>query len=352
MTATHDSPLRIRYESLKKEQPRMRIRDAAKTLSVSELELLELGLGQDVVRLQGGWAALLQETHQLGYVMALTRNEHAVHERKGVYDNVSFTHDGSMGVAVNPDIDLRFLMWSWQHGYAVHLQTAHRAMFSLQFFDAAGIAVHKIYLTDKSNPAAYQQLLEKYRAADQTTLTTVVPCPAPAKAAQADEALDVEAFQQEWLALQDTHDFYPLLKKYGLPRLQALRLAPAGYAYRTHDHAVVEALEQAASQQVPIMVFVNSSGCIQIHTGPVKNLVRTGTWHNVMDPEFNLHLDLSGIAEVWVVKKPTRDGIVTGLEVFDRQGEHIVYLFGQRKPGLPEREDWRGIIESLSLTLA
>ena len=55
--------------------------------------------------------------HRLGYVMALTRNDYCVHERKGVYDNITF-YEGAhnMGVALNPDIDLRFL---WMPGTTV-----------------------------------------------------------------------------------------------------------------------------------------------------------------------------------------------------------------------------------------
>ena len=47
------------------------------------------------------------------------------------------------------------------------------------------------------------------------------------------------------------------------------------------------------------------------------------------------------IDEAWVVRKPTEDGVVTSLELFDAQGEAIATLFGKRKPGIPEIEDWR-----------
>ena len=49
-------------------------------------------------------------------------------------------------------------------------------------------------------------------------------------------------------------------------------------------------------------------------------------------------------ATAWVVKKPSVDGTVTSLEVFDAGGEMIVQFFGKRKPGIPEREDWRTLV--------
>jgi len=335
------------YQELKEKQPKIRIRNAARKLGVSELELLELELGSNAIRLKGDWTEFLKEAHTLGYVMALTRNEYAVHERKGVYNNVSFIKKANMGVAVNPDIDLRFLMWNWKYGYAVRMQQPKRVLHSFQFFNARGEAVHKIYLTGKSDPAAYSTLLEKYKDKNQVKLSKVDDRRIKPTKTLPDASIDIPAFQQEWLDLQDTHDFFPLLKKYEVQRTQALRLAPEGHTQQVSNKAVVQAIELAAERKVPIMVFVNSSGCVQIHTGTVQKLFPMGNWFNIMDPEFNLHLNLEGISESWIVKKPTKDGMVTSLEIFDREGKLIVYLFGKRKPGIPELEEWRQIIKEL-----
>ncbi|MNY72947.1 Hemin transport protein HemS [compost metagenome] len=70
------------------------------------------------------------------------------------------------------------------------------------------------------------------------------------------------------------------------------------------------------------------------------------TWFNVLDPEFNLHLKTTGVTELWRVRKPSVDGIITSYEGFDAQGELVVQLFGARKPGIPERDDWRALAET------
>ena len=86
---------------------------------------------------------------------------------------------------------------------------------------------------------------------------------------------------------------------------------------------------------------------IQIHSGPVKRLATLGPWFNVLDPEFNLHLHEEHIVHTWVTRKPTADGTVTALELFDARGELIATLFGQRKPGIPELEAWRHIVHAV-----
>jgi putative hemin transport protein len=68
---------------------------------------------------------------------------------------------------------------------------------------------------------------------------------------------------------------------------------------------------------------------------------------NVLDPGFNLHLREDHIASAWVVKKPTVDGLVTSLELFDAQGDTIAMFFGERKPGKRELCEWRALIENI-----
>ena len=88
------------------------------------------------------------------------------------------------------------------------------------------------------------------------------------------------------------------------------------------------------------MIFVGSPGVIQIHTGPVTTVKRLGPWQNVLDDGFNLHLREDGIESCWLVRKPTKDGIVTSLEIFDPAGQQIAWMFGKRKPGQVEDSAW------------
>ncbi len=339
---------------LKADEPKLRNRNLAKRLGISEAELLSLYVGETVTRLRSECKELLQAVHEMGYVMALTRNEHCVHERKGVYDNIEFykgTHN--MGVAVNPDIDLRFFMNEWHYALAVEMPRGqNNTLYSFQFFNDKGEAVHKIFSTPKSDIDAYHRLVERFKAEEQTPITDADTSPYPEKTVTPDADIDVDGFQDAWRNLKDTHDFFGMLRKYKVARTQGLRLAPEGFTRKIDNEAVVRTLQLAAERKVSIMCFLHSRGCVQIHTGEVKNLKFFGDWYNVMDPKFNLHLSMPAVHESWVVKKPTADGIVTSLELFDAEGNLIVYFFGARKPGIPELEEWRSIIEDMQLVEA
>ena len=343
------SDLRKRWDALLRENPSMRIRNAAGELGVSEAELVATCEGDGTVRLRGDWGALIQEIETLGEVMALTRNVACVHEKKGVYRNVKLYERHRMGAVLDEEIDLRLMLDRWRFGFAVEtpaegMQDGLRR--SLQFFDASGIAVHKVFLTRQSNVDAYERLVDKYRQPNPAPPLDVVS-KARAPEETPDAEIDPEPFLQAWRTLKDTHDFFPLLKKHRIGRLQALRLAEGEFAHHIEPSSARQALQQAADTGMPIMVFVGSPGCIQIHTGPVNKLKEHGPWYNVLDPRFNLHLREERIAAAWVVSKPTEDGVVTALEFYDAEGGQIVQFFGKRKPGMPEMESWRDIVRSL-----
>lgn len=343
---TEQATLKERWNDLLAAKPKLRIRDAAAELGVSEAELLATGCGDNVTRLEGDWKAFIKELPRLERVMCLTRNEAAVHERYGEFQKIDFFH--GMGQVVGPDIDLRLFMSEWQHGFAVTDETPDGDRQSFQFFNNNGTAIHKIYLQKESNYGVYGELLNRFRSENQSPGLTVEPV-GPRAPEIPDAEIDVAGFQQAWLEMKDTHAFYMILKKFRVAREQALRLAPEGHAKKLDLSAPRAVLEKASADDVPIMVFIGSPGVLQIHTGPVKNIKMFGAdWLNVLDEEFNMHLRLPLVASAWEVRKPTTDGIVTSVELYDANGDNILLFFGKRKPGQPEDPRWRELLATLS----
>lgn len=343
---TITNTLKTQWDALKAENPHLRIRNAAEQLGVSEAELVATQIGETVTRLRPEFAAILTEVEKLGKVMGLTRNDECVHERKGVYLNPDFSSPFA-GLFVGEDIDMRIFLSHWDKAYTVAEKSEHGDRKSLQFFGKDGLAIHKIYLTKDSNEAAFDALVEQFKSDDQSITESTVEVPLVIDE-KPDTEIDVKGFQEAWEGLKDTHAFFGMLKRFGVTRTQALRLAPNDtFAKKIEKEAIVTMLESAAEQKLPIMCFVGNRGNIQIHTGLVRKTMWHNQWFNVMDPDFNLHLDMSKIAQTWVVRKPTEDGMVTAIEVFNEMGEIIVQFFGKRKPGIPELEEWRSLVATL-----
>lgn len=337
MTAPSEDSLQARHAQLQESEPKLRIRDRALRLGVTEAELVAADCGVVSTALAGTAQELFSALGVLGPVMALSRNDWAVHERHGRYVGIQAT--APVGIVLGPDIDLRLFFGSWKYFYAVVENGRH----SLQFFDKAGMAVHKIYRTEQTDGAAWDAFVARFGAAHKP----VVDIEPVIVTAAADTPSDAAALRTHWRALKDTHDFFTMLRQFQVSRLGALRAAGEDLAQPVEADAVERMLTRAAATALPIMCFVANRGIVQIHTGPVRKLLRTGPWFNVLDESFNLHLNTQAVASSWVVRKPTTDGWVTSLELYAADGELIVQFFGARKPGQPELAGWTELLQSL-----
>ncbi|TDQ78798.1 putative hemin transport protein [Dongia mobilis] len=334
--------LRTRWRAPKAEQPRLRARDAADALRISEAELVAAQCGLIARPLVMDIERLFEGLPAVGRVMALTRNDSCVHERKGAYEPARF---GPMaGIVLGPDIDLRIFPKHWKHLYAVTDVNVDPARQSLQVFDATGTAVHKIFALDATDMAAWSNLVESLLPSVPTALAVDRPQTVE-RAVNGNPNRD--ALLADWAAIKDVHEFHGMLKRNEVDALQAMQLVDGVYTQPLTAAATNEMLMLAAERQVPIMVFVGNAGLIQIHTGHVHRVVRMDHWVNVLDPDFNLHLREDHIAHAFAVTKPTSDGPLHSVELFDRDGGRIATFFGKRKPGEPELESWRGIVAEL-----
>ena len=323
------SPGEIR--ALRAAHPKARTRDLAHAHGLTEAELIAAHVGHGAVAIDPTPDRLFPLIRDLGDVMALTRNASCVHERRGVYsDYRSGTH---AAMVLDPEIDLRIFPSHWIHGFAVVDQGEDGPKRSLQIFDAAGDAVHKVHLKPASDVAAFDRLAVTLGLPDQLQSLTLIPRAAPespkGNPARADD------LRRDWDAMTDTHQFNTLTRRLKMNRLGAYLLAGETRAARIAPDSITRALHAAADGGIPLMIFVGNQGCIQIHGGPVSRIVPMGPWINVMDPRFNLHLRSDHIAQVWRVTKPTRTGPAISLEAFDHEGQLILQVFGYRKDAAP-----------------
>lgn len=344
MTTITQLTLTERWNQFKIEFPKKRIRDAAKAIGVSEAELLATEVGAGAIKLEGDFTELYKALPTLGRVMSLTRNDGCVLEHKGAFEKINIQGETHKVGTLIGSIEARAFFNFWKFAFASEVKTAHGSMKNIQFFDAAGVAVTKIYLLEEGgNREAYQKIVDTYRAAEQSTVLDVTPEVAPTYV----ENIDEVAFTADWAALKDTHDFFIMLRKYKLNRMRALEITEGTFTRKSDKSKLQALLEKAAADTLPIMVFVGSKGNIQIHQDIIKTVRVMDNWLNILDPNFNMHLNMDEITDTWVVKKPTDDGEVTSIECFNKDRELVVQFFGLRKPGKPELTEWKELVASL-----
>ncbi|OAI28561.1 ChuX/HutX family heme-like substrate-binding protein [Methylomonas koyamae] len=320
-TAAYD--LKLAWRDLLADHPHLRPRDAASALGVSEAELVATGCGDNAIRLRPDWPALIDAVGTLGPVMALTRNDVAVHEKTGLYEHLRLC--GELLLVSGHNIELCLLTGRWHSGYATTEQSRIGPRRSLQFFDADGEAVHKIYLTEHSDAERFRRLAEAFAAADQTP-SADIPYAEPA------------GF--DWAAAQGLPDLWQRLA----PLCTGKPLAAAGFV---SGHQFRELMQQLARMALPLQILTANAGALQLHTGPVQNLRITDPWFNVLDQGFNLHLNEKGVAEAAIVHTRHDRHTLRGLQLRDRLGQTVAAVFGDYDPADGESLLWREFIDAL-----
>lgn len=339
-----DLGLRAQWDLLRAANGKIRIRDAAARLGVSEMELVETGLGREATRLHVDFEPFLHGLGGLGRVMALTRNESCVIETNGEYDGVAtFGHAAQV---VSPGVDLRIFPSSWVHAFAIEKEGSGRASRSIQIFDAHGTATHKVFSLDGGDLDAFEAFKTRFSAPSQKPGPAPEPRRVPTEEVP-DSEIDKDALLDGWAELRDTHDFGRLLRSVGASRTQALRLAEGRFTRAVSKTAARSAIERACGDQVPLMAFVGNRGTIQIYSGLIGRTVDFKQWFNVMDPDFNLHMNEDRVVSAWVVKKNGERGTATSVEIFDEDGKPIVMLFGVRKPGADTGPEWEALTDGI-----
>ncbi|MGZ0078977.1 ChuX/HutX family heme-like substrate-binding protein [Methylomonas sp. YC3] len=318
--------LKQAWQDLLADHPHMRIRDAAATLGVSEAELLATDCGNRVTRLRAHWPALLSAVGTLGPVMALTRNAFAVHESTGLYEDIRPCGDAIL--VAGHHIALCLSISIWHSGFAVTEETHLGPRHSLQFFDTGGEAVHKIYLTEHADAGLYRRLVDIFRADDQSpNLEPPTDGTKPAFSAIASS----QDLPEHWrrLLLADTPE--------------------AAVTGRIAASALRELMRQLADLMLPIQVLVGNPGAMQLHDGPIQNLKITGPWFNVLDRDFNLHLNEMAVAGADIVQLRYRQHALTGLLVRGQNQQTIASVFGGYDDTNGENGFWRDLLRASAL---
>ena len=312
--------LRVRWHALREQNPKLRIRDAAAQLNVTEAQLVALGVGETATRLRNAWADLLLELYRLGPLMGLTRNDHAVHERHGAYRNVRIVDE--VRIVEDEGFDVALFLSQWRSGFAVKEAGHGKERQSLQFFAEDGSAVHKIYLTEQSRPGIIEDLVAQFRSAEQSDWLQVEP-------------------RRQALAPDETDRLWSGSLISGWPvssEGRALTTPNLTVRSATVDSAplavgAAEAiLTRAAALGIPLIIAVGNRGAMQLHRGPIHTILRTGPWINVLDELFNLHLRDMQLASAWRIHELTPVGALS-LCWCDGQHRPVLQIFSEDGSG-------------------
>lgn len=330
---------------LREEKKEMRNRDFAASIGISEAEFIaaHCTIGK-AKRLQVNVATLLENVPKVGEVMALTRNEGAVHERTGHFENI--VHDEHVPLAFG-EIDLRIFQKKWKFGFEYEMTVLGKFMKSLQFFDQHGVAIFKIFSQNTTNMDEWDILVGKLLNEDQSSTLNTLPL--PTKALNDATEIDFEKLRDRLQQTSNVHQLHAILSEIEIKQDNIAKHTVNEFTDELQRESIDIMLNKVQQQNIPIMCVVGNKGCIQTFTGKVESIKPMGPWLNILNQKFHLHLLISSIDKVKRVRKPTHDNYISALEAFDKNGEMVIQFFEARQEGERESESWRSLLDNFSL---
>lgn len=290
-------------------------------------------LGDDFASLLSQLARLTDLTEVTGNAAAQLENDHV---------SGALYNGNTSAFSATHSIHVRIDYQQWRHGYAldeIDDRTGERRL-SLHFFDRYGHRLHKIGLNNLGDMAVFRQIVHNHAAPMPASLQDLVPSQDDTSGAHAGQ-IDVDALRAEWAHAHDHAHFIARQETFDQQRLRKLRLAGKAFAYQVGNESVRLVLQRMSDFGTSILTLVGNAGIVQACYGKIRNIGVNDARLKIMHSGFRLLLREDHIDSVWLAKKPTTDGIITSLELFNRQGTHIASFLGKKNGGQPEPREWR-----------
>lgn len=328
--------------------------DIANKMGISEGELANFRLAHDARKLSvENIKVFINDLERLEKVKSITRNKYAITIQDGELTNQYLNGykemdiSASAGLILNPrSLDLRIFFKHWNHIFYFHEIKAKKELHSIQTFDKYGTAINKIYILPDSNKDILKYILNKYQDHEYAPVKFISDEDKKEIIRNACLSVD-ENIDTDWRNMREVHDFYLLMRKYNMSRQDLFRSVKDDLAYRVSNQAIHDIFTLAKIQDEELTIFIANIGCVQIYTGKILKTAHLNGWFNIFNKDNRMHIKDEDIHETWVVKKPGEYGYVTSLEVFSKDGEQIIQIYGQRNEQEEERQSWRNIIESI-----
>ena len=262
--STHIQRFKQTEDALKKfhqksDNKKLRIRDIANHLNVSEAELLSLDANKNVKFLSiNNFEFFFNKIlSQIDKVMFLIRTDFVVHE-KIVTANEFICKKNSVLNKKDNSLLIKFNSEIFTYIFYENKKHNNRNLKSFQFFDQNGTSILKIYLKGKKD-VEFESIANDYKVKydfeiqKNVSLTT----------------------KQNTSLISHDMDLFNSKPKINQKELKL---------------SLRELLTVLSEKAIPIQLYAFGIDCVQYHRDIIKNIVDYGPWLNVMDKNFNIHI--------------------------------------------------------------
>tara|TARA_Y100000994_G_C15654843_1_gene426935 strand:+ start:262 stop:1212 length:951 start_codon:yes stop_codon:yes gene_type:complete len=291
--------LKSKWKTFQKDNPKVRIRDAAYQMKVSEAELLSTEINETVsFLLIEDMTAFIKDILKVDKIMLLIRSDYVVHEKTIKTKNIRLEDNQIIDLDKNGCKILDFNIDAFEYVFFQKKMHSNRELKSFQFFDKAGMAILKIYLKGK-DLGFFDEIELKYKKIYHYEM-------------QSDLDINNSNLLDSKIKINLPYDTSNSKATCRNISVKSLRLI----------------LENASEMKIPIQIHALGLGTIQYHIDTVRNIVDYGPWINVIDQKFNLHVLGNGLTKASLVQYQFKDCQQYLINFFDKNNTHVLGVTG------------------------
>jgi len=206
--------------------------------------------------------------------------------------------------------------------------------------------LHQILLHDSSRADAFPPIVSGFTTAERSPALEIFHTETIATADKI-ARIDIDALRADWAAADKTAGVFMGQTAFDSGRLHKLRLVGKVFAHQVGKDSVRIVLQKMADLGCTVVALIGDAGTMQAHQGQPEQIRGGDAGLDILNRDHRLRLREDHIDTVWVAKKPTADGMMTSLELFNRRGVGIARFFSKPEAGKPERREWRDAIMRL-----
>jgi len=272
--------LKENWISFKRDNPKVRIRDAAKLIGTSEAALLSTEINNDVNYLKvSDIKKFILEILKVDKIMILTRNDSVVHELTIKTEDIIFNNNQIIDKQQLPLLTLNYDLFK----YFFYQKKMHagKELQSFQIFDKNGNSCVKFFYRGNKS-LEFERLAESYSAIY-------------------DYALQKRIDQVKPLSIPTNTYFGKNYKKnFNIANLK--------------HNSIRDILDRVKKNATFIEVQVCGIGSLQYFRGKIDKVVKFGTWENILDENFNLHVHTEKFKKIKAKWLNTSDNICCAID--------------------------------------
>tara|TARA_B100000676_G_C17999153_1_gene799797 strand:- start:552 stop:1502 length:951 start_codon:yes stop_codon:yes gene_type:complete len=287
--------LKSKWKKFQQDNPKVRIRDAAYQMKVSEAELLSTEINETVsFLLIEDMTAFIKDVLKVDKIMLLIRSDYVVHEKTIKTKNITLEDNQIIDLDKNDCSILDFNIDAFEYVFFQKKMHSNRELKSFQFFDKAGMAILKIYLKGK-DLGFFDEIDLKYKKTYNYEM-------------QSDLDINNSNLLDSKIKINLPYDTSNSKTSCRDISVKSLRLI----------------LENASDMKTPIQIHALGLGTIQYHRNTVRNIVDYGPWVNVIDQKFNLHVLENGLTRASLIQYQFKDCQQYLINFFDKNNTHVL----------------------------